>query len=87
MDARADFLDHSGQFVAEQRGRNDHAGVVSALVNLEIGAAGQRDLHFDQNFALADARDGYSFNLQIFFAVQDGSCHFSVHCLLPSQLH
>ena len=83
--ALADFLDYAGQFVAEERGRDDHAGVVAALIDLEIGAAGESDLDFDQHFALFHARDGHSFNLEIFFAVQDGGRHFSVHCLLPSQ--
>src|SRR5579864_3959432 len=79
------FLDDAGQFVAEQRRRNDHAGVIAALVHLEISAAGQRDLYFDQNLAVSYTRDGYFFNFQIFFAVQDGSCHFSIHCGFPSQ--
>ena len=77
--ALADFLDHAGQFVAEERGRHDHAGVIAALINLEVGAAGERHLHLDQHLALFHARDGYSFNFQIFFAVQDGSRHFSIH--------
>ena len=46
--ALADFLDDSGEFVAEERRGDDHAGVVTALVNLEIGAAGERHLHLDQ---------------------------------------
>ena len=84
VDAGSDFLDDSGQFVAEQGGRNDHAGVVAALVHLKIGAAGQGNLNFDQNLAFSHARDRYFFNLEVFFAVQDGSGHFSVHCWLPS---
>ncbi len=56
--ARADLLDHSRQFVPEQSRRNDHAGVIAALVNLEVGAAGQGDLHFDENFAIPYVRDG-----------------------------
>src|ERR1022692_204162 len=85
VDALADFLDDSGQFVAEERGRDDHAGVVTALIDFKIGAAGEGYLYFDEHFSLFDARDGHSFNLEIFFAVQDGGGHFSVHCLLPSQ--
>ena len=84
VDSGADFLDDSGQFVAEQSRGNDHAGVVAALVHLEIGAAGQCDLDLDQNLAVSHARDGNFFNLKVFFAVQDGSGHFSVHCWLPS---
>jgi hypothetical protein len=55
--------------VAEERGRHDHAGVIAALIYLEIGAAGESDLHFDEDLSLFDARDGHSFNLEIFFAV------------------
>ncbi len=85
VDARADFFDDSGEFVAEKRWRDDHARVVAALVDLQIGAAGERDLDFDQNLAITNARDWYFFDLQIFFAVQDGSGHFSVHCgFLPN---
>jgi hypothetical protein len=65
--------------MTEEGWGNDHAGVVAALIHLEIGAAGERDLDLDQHLALFDARDGYSFNFEVFFAVEDGSCHFSVH--------
>jgi hypothetical protein len=43
--------------------------VIAALVHLEIGAAGQGDLDFDQDLAVSHARDGYFFNLEVFFAV------------------
>ena len=80
VDALANLFDDSGQFVAKKGGGHDHAGVVAALIYLEIGAAGKSHLHFDQHLALFDARDRHSFNLEIFFAVQDGGCHFSIHC-------
>jgi hypothetical protein len=70
--------------MAEEGGRDDHAGVVAALVHLEISAAGQGDLDFDQNLAVSHARDGYFFDFEVFFAVQDGSGHFSIHCGFPS---
>jgi hypothetical protein len=41
--ARAYFFDDTGKFMPEQGRGDDHAGVVAALVDLEIGAAGQRD--------------------------------------------
>src|ERR1700693_2997046 len=62
VDAFAYLLDHSGEFVAEEGGRDDHAGVIAALIHLEVGAAGERHLHFNQDLALFDARDGNSFN-------------------------
>ena len=85
VDALADFFNDSCQLVAEERGRDDHAGVVAALIHLQVGTAGERDLNFDQHLALFDARDRHSFNLEIFFAVQDGGGHFSIHCWFPSQ--
>jgi hypothetical protein len=53
--------------------------MISALVNLEIGTAGQRDLDLDQNLAVADPGDGYSLNFHILFTVEDSCCHMSVH--------
>jgi hypothetical protein len=85
VDTGSYFLDDSGQFMAEQGGRHDHAGMVAALVHLKISAAGQGNLNFDQNLAFSHARDRYFLNLEVFFAVQDGCGHFSVHCWLPSQ--
>ena len=79
VDVSPNLLDDSREFVAEERGRHDHARVIAALVHLEIGAASQGDLNFDENLTIADARDGYFFDLEVFFAVQDGGGHFSVH--------
>ena len=86
-DAFADFFDHTGQFVAEEGGRNNHAGVIAALIHLKVGAAGESHLHLDQGSSpFSHARDRHSFDLEIFFAVQDGRRHFSIHCwLLPSR--
>ncbi len=81
MNAFADFFDDSGQLVAKERRGNDHAGVIAALIHFEIGTAGESHLDFDEDLSLFDAGDGYSFNFKIFFAVQDGGCHFSVHSL------
>jgi len=49
--AGADFFDYAGEFVSEQGRRDDHAGVVAALIDLEIGAAGQRGLHAQDDLA------------------------------------
>src|SRR4029077_17062637 len=72
IDVSTNLLDDSSEFVAEKRRGHDHAGVIAALVHLEVGAAGQGDLNFDENLAIADAWDGYFFDLEVFFAVQDG---------------
>ncbi len=79
-----DFFDHSGQFMSKQRRRDDHARVIATLVDLQVGAAGQGDLHFDQYFPVAYPRDGHFFNLYVLFAIEDGRCHLSVHARLPS---
>src|SRR5262249_50747479 len=46
------LLDGASEFVTEEGGGNDHAGMVSALINLEVSAAGESDLDLDQEFAL-----------------------------------
>jgi hypothetical protein len=58
--AFANFLDDSGELVAEERGRNDHASVVAALIHLKVGTAGKSDLDLDQHLAFFNARDGYA---------------------------
>jgi hypothetical protein len=63
VNAFADFLNDPGEFVSEERRRDDHASVIAALVDLEVGAAGERHLHFDQDLAFFHARDRYTFNL------------------------
>ena len=77
--ALADFLDRARQFMPEQRRRHNHAGVIAALIHLQIGAAGERHVDLDQNFALTHTRDRHSFNLDVFFAVEDGGRHLAVH--------
>ncbi len=80
--AGADYFDDSGEFVSEQGGRNDHAGVVAALIDLEVGAASQCDLHLDQYLAILDVGDGNLLNFHVLFTVEDGCCHLSVQCCL-----
>jgi hypothetical protein len=74
-----DFLDRARQFMPEQRRRHNHAGVIAPLIHLQIRAAGQRHVDLDQNFALSHTRDRHSFNLDVFFAVEDGSRHLAIH--------
>src|SRR5712691_8832897 len=44
----AGFFDNTGQFVAEERRRRNHPGMVSLLPDFEIRPASQRHLHADQ---------------------------------------
>ena len=66
----------------EKSRRNNHARVISPLIHLEISAAGQRDLDFDEDFAILDEGNGNFFNFDVLFTVEDGCCHLSVHFCL-----
>src|SRR5581483_3903167 len=81
---RPNFLDHSRQFVPEQRRRNDHARVIAALIHLEVSTAGERHLHFDKHFAIAHSGDGNLFDFYVLFSVEDRCRHLSVHLACPS---
>ena len=65
--------------MAEQRGRNDHSGVISTSEDLYIGAAGQRRAHTYQNVALIDFRYGDRLYFQVLPPVEDGGHHLSFH--------
>ena len=77
--SRPDFLDNTCQFMAEQCGGHDHARVVSALINFQIGSASQCYLYLHQYFTLTHARDRDFFDFHVLFTVEDGSGHLSVH--------
>ena len=82
--ASAKLLDGAGEFVSEQGRWNDHPGVVSALVDLQIRATGERDVNLDENFAVANAWNGNLLDLDILFSVEDCRRHLSVHSQIPS---
>src|SRR5258708_29532374 len=84
-DSGTNFFDYTREFVSEQGGRNDHAGVVAALIYLEVGAASQSDLHLHQYLAILDMGDGNLLNFYVLFAVEDSCCHLSVHCCLSCE--
>src|SRR3984885_10520889 len=50
-DSFAGLHDGAGKLVSEERGRNDHARVIAAAKDFEIGAAGERRAHFDNELA------------------------------------
>jgi len=66
--------------VAEDGGRHDHLRVVTALVNLQVGAAGERGLDADADFAGLERRRRDFFNLDFFLPVQDGGFHSHSLC-------
>ncbi len=77
-----DFLDDPGEFVAEDGRRDDHAGVESLPVHLQVGAAGQRRLDADQHFAATDARNRYLLDPDVALPVEHGGGH-----LFPADLN
>ena len=64
--------------MAEHRRRRDHARVIAALPDLQIGAAGERDLYAHQRFVGRQARDIDALDLQILAAVEHGGGHVTV---------
>ena len=83
-DVGPNFLDHTGQFMSKQCRRHDHARVISPLINLEVGAACQRNLHLDQDFAFVQFGDRHLLDLDVLFAIEDRRGHLSVHSTGPS---
>ena len=71
----ADRHDIAGQFVAENSRRHDHAGVISAAKNLQIGAAGERGAHAHQNVARPDRGNRNALDAHVLFTVQNGREH------------
>ncbi len=71
--------DIAGQLVPEQGGRDDHAGVVAAAKHLHVGTAGEGGLHAHQHVAVIDFRYRYRLYLQIFFAIEHGGHHLTIH--------
>ncbi len=74
-DSLARFDDRSRQLVAEERGRHDHARVIAAAKDFEIGAAGERRAHANDQFAGGGLGNGNLLDADIFAAVKDGGAH------------
>ena len=49
--------------------------MVAALVDLQVGAAGQRHLYLDQHFALFQLGDRHLLDFDVLFAVEDRRRH------------
>ena len=61
--------------MSEDGGRNDHLRVVAALENFQVGAAGERGLDAEADFAGLERGRREVFDLDLFFSVQDGGFH------------
>ena len=84
FDVGPDLFDDPGQFMAEQRRRHNHAGVVAPLIDLQIGTASQGHLHLDQHFPFIQLGNRHLLDFDVLFAVEDRRCHVSVHAMSPS---
>ena len=72
--------DGAGEFMAEDGGRHDHFGMITALENLEVRAAGKRGFDADADFARFERGRRDVLNLNAFFALQDGGFHAHSLC-------
>lgn len=61
--------------MAKNGGRYDHPGVIAALENLEVGAAGERGFDADADFTGLERGWHDVFNPDLFLPVQDGGFH------------
>ena len=68
-----------GQFVPKHSGWNDHAGMIAAAKDLNIGSARQRYFHPDEDVSVFDCRNGDRLYLQVFLAIKHGSHHLVIH--------
>ena len=78
-DAAADLVDSACQLVAERDGGLEHARVIAAAVDLEVGPAGERGVHTHDDLARTGLRHGNLLNAQILAAVENGGCHVRCH--------
>ena len=72
---RADLLDHSGEFMAENRRRGDHSRMVTAFPNLEIGAASEGHFNPHQNFVRCQGGNIDLFDFQVLAAIEHRGGH------------
>ena len=70
-----DFTNNTGEFVAEDGGRHDHFGVVTAFEDLQIRAAGERGFDADADFARFERGRRNVLDLNFFLAVENGGFH------------
>jgi len=76
-DVRGDFGNETGHFVSENGGRCDHAGVIAALENFEVGAASERGFYAQSHSARGKRARLDLLDPQIFASVQHRGFHRS----------
>src|SRR5581483_712459 len=82
FDGGMDFADDSGEFVAENRRRNDHPGVIPPLEDLQIRAASQGGLDAYAHLSPFQRRRNDFFHPDLFLPVKHGRSHS-----LPGYIH
>ena len=61
--------------MAEDGGRHDHLRVITALENFQVGAAGERGLDAEADFARRERPRCDFLDAHIFFSVENGGFH------------
>ena len=79
-DLRADLFHYTRQLMSENRRGFDHASMISLTIYFEVCSTGQGSLDPNQHFVGTQGGNGHLFDFQVFFAVQNGSCHSPRHC-------
>ncbi len=74
-DSFAHLNDRSRQLVAKERRGHDHARMVAAAKDLQIGSAGERGAHAHNQLARFSFRKGNLLNANIFAPVEDSGLH------------
>src|SRR5580658_2116552 len=65
-------LDHgSGKLVAKERGGHDHARVIAAAKDFQVGPAGERSTHADDQLARLGLGHRHTFDADVFPSVED----------------
>ena len=61
--------------MTEDGGRHDHASVIAAAKDLDVGPAGKRGAHTNEDIARSESGNRYPFELYVLFSVEYGREH------------
>jgi hypothetical protein len=64
-----------GEFMAEQRGRNQHPGVVSTAEHLNISTAREGGPDTHKQFTRTNGGHGHGLQANVLLPIQNGSAH------------
>jgi hypothetical protein len=83
-DASADLVDGTGKLMSKGDGGLEHAGVITAAVDLEVGSTGKGGMDAHDDFTGTGLRHRNLFNPQVLAAVEHGGCHVRCHLSIVS---